>query len=89
MEKITVSICTNRNCFIAGATLFKQLDSIMYTSLKSQISLTGTKCIGHCVECGSSQAPCAKVHGELLSNATPGAVMQKVRECLDEKRRVA
>ncbi len=89
MKNITISICTNRDCFTEGATLFKQLDSIMYTSLKSKFTLTGTECCGHCAECGISQAPCAKVNGKLLSQATPGAVMQEIRECLGEKRRVA
>ncbi len=89
MGKISVTICTNRDCFTAGATLFKQLDSIMYTSLKSKFSLTGSDCCGHCATCKTPQAPCAKVNGKLLPKATPGRIMQEIRECLAENRRVA
>lgn len=89
MEKINVSICTNRDCFTAGAALFKQLDHIMYTSLKSKFTVTGTECCGHCATCDTLQAPCAKVNGKLISKATPGTVMQEIRECLGKKRRVA
>lgn len=89
MKKINVSICTTRDCFTAGANLFKQLDHIMYTSLKSKFNLTGTECYGHCAACGTPQAPCATVNGTLIPKATPGKVMHEIRECLGEKRRVA
>ncbi len=89
MEKISVSICTNQVCFTAGATLFKHLDHIMCTSLKSKINLTGTDCLGHCTALGASQAPFAKVNERLIFNATPGTVIQAIKECLCEKRRVA
>ncbi len=82
MKKINIAICTNRDCYIKGTTLFKQLDTLMCATLKSKTVLAGTDCPGYCKSIGSTQAPCANVDGHLIPKASPRKIMQATRECI-------
>lgn len=82
MKKISINICTTPNCYIKGATLFKQLNTMMSTRHKDAIKLTGSECPGYCKKCGSSQSPCASVNGRLIPRAQAAEILQATRECL-------
>lgn len=79
MNKIKVNICTNKACFISGATLFKQLNLIMSASLKSKVILRGTEC--ECFERvdGKDESPYASVNGKLITHATAGLIIQEIQ----------
>ena len=82
MKKVNITICTGQNCYTKGATLFKQLDHMMGSRTKTNIALGGTDCPGYCATCGISQAPCAKVNGQLITQAGPAEVLQATRKYL-------
>lgn len=82
MKKINISICTQQNCYIKGATLFKQLDSIMGASIKSKTNLTGTACPGYCKKMGASQAPCVTVNNRIIPQAQPAEILRATRELI-------
>jgi NADH:ubiquinone oxidoreductase subunit E len=81
MKKINISICTNKDCYIKGTALFKQLDAIMCATLKSRTTMAGSECPGYCLKTGTSQAPCANVNGRLIKKANPREIIQAIREC--------
>ena len=82
MEKIIVSICTEKTCYTAGATLFKQLSMLLGAKLKSQVVITGTD---EAWVTNPALAPCVKVEGRLITRATPGDVINAIHECLQVK----
>jgi hypothetical protein len=84
MDQIIVSICTGKTCYTAGATLFKQLGLLMGAKVKSQVSLVGAD---DALTTDARLAPCVKVNGRLITQATPGDVMFAIRECLKVKKR--
>ncbi|MBL7016082.1 MAG: hypothetical protein ISR84_00840 [Kiritimatiellales bacterium] len=82
MEKIVVSICTEKTCYTAGATLFKQLSTLLGAKMKSQVLITGTD---QAWVTNPALAPCVKVDGRLIMRATPGDVINAIRDCLQAK----
>jgi len=84
MEKIIVSICTEKTCYTAGATLFKQLSLLLGAKMKSQVVITGTD---EELAINPALAPCVKVEGRLITRATPGDVINAIHDCLQKKPR--
>lgn len=82
MNKVSVKICSNPNCYIEGATLLKQLETMMCARVKNGIMLSGSECSGHCTDCGVSQAPCARIDGQLIPHAKAGTVISAIRSAL-------
>jgi NADH:ubiquinone oxidoreductase subunit E len=82
MTKVNVSICTGSACYTAGATYFKQLNNIMGAKLKSQVRLSGSDCPGRCAECGQKNAPCVRIGDSVMRTATPGDLIESIRESL-------
>jgi len=82
MSPVTVTVCTGRSCYVAGAAHLKQLDAALSPKLKSQIRLTGTDCPGYCAAHGCRCAPRVQVNDRVLLRATPGEVLRSIRECL-------
>jgi len=89
MNKITVSICSSPTCYARSARLFKELGTILCTTVKEQIVLTGSSCKGFCAATGCPMAPCARINDRLICNATPGDVLEAVREELQPAQLVA
>lgn len=82
MKKIVVSICTEKTCYTAGATLFKQLSLLLGAKMNSQVLITGTD---EPLAINPALAPCVKVDGRLITRATPGDVINAIRDCLKAK----
>lgn len=80
MKKVNISICTTPKCYIEGARLLKQLDSVMSASLKEKTTRTGSGCHGFCEVCGTN-APCATVNNQTIFKATPGKILKAVANC--------
>lgn len=83
MNQITVSICTGKDCYVAGAAHLKQLDAALSPKIKSQIRLTGADCPGYCAANGCLCAPRVQVNDRMILRATPGDVLRSICECLE------
>jgi NADH:ubiquinone oxidoreductase subunit E len=75
MRKVKISICSNPHCYVEGARLFKQLDTIMSARLKEKTVRTGTRCNGFCEACGAN-APCALINDMPIFRATPEKILR-------------
>ena len=89
MKKVIVDICTSPACYTHGARLFKELSSVLCACLKSQIELTGSDCPGFCAQSGCTRAPCARINGRLIPEATAGEIIAALREEVAPRRLVA
>lgn len=89
MDKLKVSICSSPTCYTHGARLFKELGNILCEDLKEHIELTGSSCGGFCAKAGCPLAPCAKVSGQLITQASTGDILMEIRARLRPSRLVA
>ncbi len=80
MEKIKIEICCGTACYLLGAARLMELEGSLPADLAGCVEIEAKTCLGLCNDESLGGAPYVRINGEALSNATPDAVVARVRE---------
>lgn len=86
MDTIKVEICCGTACYLLGAARIMELADNLPDDLVGKVDLEPKACLGLCNSDQLGGAPYVRFNGtETLANATPDAVIDRIRELLDMK----
>lgn len=83
MESVRVEICCGTACYLLGAARLMELEATLPEELKGKVEFEAKACLGMCNDDKLGGAPYVRINGtEVIANATPDAVLARVRELL-------
>ena len=83
MEKVKIEICCGTACYLLGAAALMELEESLPADLKDKVEFEAKSCLGACEDDRLGGAPFVRFNGtEMMSKATPGKVVDKIREIL-------
>lgn len=85
-EKIKVVICTGTTCYVLGGSQLLVLDEMLPDDMKSFVEIEGTTCLNYCKDQAQfGKPPYVKIGEHLVGEATPGRIVQFIRELLNDR----
>ena len=85
MEKIKVEICCGTACYILGASRLMDIEADLPEEIRTKVEIDASPCLNFCENEQLSGAPYVRNNGaEILSQATPESVLQRLRELCGE-----
>ncbi|MCQ2392076.1 MAG: hypothetical protein MJ240_11695 [Kiritimatiellae bacterium] len=83
MDKVKVEICCGTACYLLGAVHLMELEAQLPPEMRERVAFEAKSCLGQCENDRLGGAPFVRFNGtEMMSRATPGAVMARLRELL-------
>ena len=84
MDKVKVEICCGTACYLLGAAAIMELEETLPEELRGKVEFAAKSCLGLCEDDRLGGAPFVRFNdSEPMSKATPGKVLDKIRELLE------
>ena len=83
VDKILVKICVGTACFVLGASELQDIAERVPAEWLDRVEFRGVNCLGICKDNAFGRAPCVMINDEILSEATPSRVIERLQQLLD------
>lgn len=82
-DKILVKVCVGTACFVLGASELQDIAERVPTKWLEYIEFRGVNCLEICKDNEFGRAPYVMINNEILSEATPQRVIERLQQLLD------
>ena len=84
MGRMKVKVCTGKRCAGRGAEALLEIGDALTESQRERTKVKETGCLGHCGKKKHGDPPFVEIDGDLLAEATPKRLREKLVEALDK-----